>query len=182
MLVLRSAGQRRPGAQTAACWAKLPCVVFLSLSSLVWLLGRILISGGSGLWPTRDAMRAFKYWRRVTCEANGRRNTEPEDGATSHNSTQVNTLNMKSESSPCVQCFTVTPEVLLMFLINIYVGFYFTNLHFLSRGFDTLPYLRLFPRKSWQFLFSKSQIWSHNFCRIINFTFFTLSFFLKITI
>lgn len=67
-------------------------------------------------------------------------------------------------------------------LINVHVGFYFTNLHFLSLGFDTLPYLRLFPRKSWQFLFSKSQIWSHNFCRIINLTFFTLSFFLKITI
>lgn len=67
-------------------------------------------------------------------------------------------------------------------LINMYVGFYFINLHFLSRGFKTLPYFRLFPRKSWQFLFSKSQIWSHNFCRIINFTFFTLSFFLKITI
>lgn len=48
-------------------WARLPCVAFLSLSSLVWLLGRILISGGSGLWPTRDAIRAFRYWRRVTC-------------------------------------------------------------------------------------------------------------------
>lgn len=170
MLVLRSAGQRRPGAQTAACWAKLPCVVFLSLSSLVWLLGRILISGGSGLWPTRDAMRAFKYWRRVTCEANGRRNTEPEDGATSHNSTQVNTLNMKSESSPCVQCFTVTPEVLLMFLINISTFYRVVLTH--SHNLDFFLENR----------FSKSQIWSHNFCRIINLTFFTLSFFLKITI
>lgn len=66
------------GQQVAAeCWcsgsrweqvgAWLPCVAFLSLSSLVWLLGRILISGGSGLWPTRDAIRAFRYWRRVTC-------------------------------------------------------------------------------------------------------------------
>lgn len=47
--------------------AQVPCVVFLLLSSLVWLLARILISGGSGLWPTREALRAFRYCRRVTC-------------------------------------------------------------------------------------------------------------------
>lgn len=61
-----------PGGQTARR-AKLPWLVFLSLRSLVWLLGRILISGGSGLWPTRDAMRAFRYCRRVTCHSKGKR-------------------------------------------------------------------------------------------------------------
>ncbi len=70
MLVLRSAGRHGDG--HAVVLAKLPCVVFLSLSSFVWLLGRILISGGSGLWLARDAMRAFKYWRRVTCDWNNK--------------------------------------------------------------------------------------------------------------
>lgn len=65
---LVTSGAAEPGGQTA-WWAKLPWLVFLSLRSLVWLLGRILISGGSGLWPTRDAMRAFRYCRRVTCHS-----------------------------------------------------------------------------------------------------------------
>lgn len=60
-------GAAHPASQTSF-WTKLPCVVFLSLSSLVWLFGKILISGGSGLWPARDAMRALRYCRRVTCK------------------------------------------------------------------------------------------------------------------
>lgn len=51
------------------CWCSraVPWVVFFSFRSLVWLLGRILISGGSGLWATRDAITALRYCRRVTC-------------------------------------------------------------------------------------------------------------------
>lgn len=55
-----------PAGQGSEVTAGLPCVVFLSFSSFVWLLGRILISGGSGLWLVRDALRAFRYCRRVT--------------------------------------------------------------------------------------------------------------------
>lgn len=106
----------------------------------------------------------------------------------SYKSQQHSSKYFKQWNIKVLKVFSVSLSHLMFYinitaeLINMYVGFYFINLHFLSRGFDTLPYLRLFPRKSWQFLFSKSQIWSHNFCRIINFTFFTLSFFLKITI
>ncbi len=49
------------------CSCVVPGVVFFSFRSLVWLLGRILISGSSGLWATRDAITALRYCRRVTC-------------------------------------------------------------------------------------------------------------------